>query len=439
MKNNKLWYLTKQSLNRKIKSKWFIVVNILLVILIVGLINIDSVISAFGGKFNETTEILVIDKTNSNYETLNQSLENNKKILEDSTNFKLTKYEKTEKEARNEVEDEDKILVIIDNDETNYMSAKIVSNSYIDTILYQILASSINSTKENYALSISNIDINELASVNTPIEIQREFLNEEKNKSGENMKMIMSTVFPILILPFFMLSIFLVQMIGAEVNDEKTTRGMEIIISNVSPKTHFFSKIIAGNLFVLIQGIILLLAGLAGLTIRKFIGTNSLVNTNMMDIKGLIDMFTASGIMDKIWIIIIFTLILLILSFLAYSLVAGILASMTTNTEDFQQVQTPIIIVSLIGYYLAMMAAMFNGSLFIRVMSYVPFISCLLSPALFIMGQITIIDVLISIVIMILTVFLLIKYGLRIYKVGILNYSSDKIWSKIFRAVKNEK
>ena len=53
----------------------------------------------------------------------------------------------------------------------------------------------------------------------------------------------MTSVFPSLILPFFMLTIFLVQMIGAEVNDEKTTRGMEIIISNVSPKTHFLQKL----------------------------------------------------------------------------------------------------------------------------------------------------------------------------------------------------
>ena len=211
---------------------------------------------------------------------------------------------------------------------------------------------------------------------------------------------------------------------------------MEIIISNVSPKTHFFSKVIAGNLFVFIQAFLLLLSGGIGMIIRNKIGTSSLVNTNLIDVKGFIDILTASGMIDKIWIIIIFTVILLILTFLAYSLVAGVLASMTTNTEDYQQVQTPIIIISLAGYYLAMMAALFNGSLFIRIMSYVPFISSLLSPALFLMGQITIIDVLISIGLMVVTVILLIKYGLRIYKVGILNYSSNGIWKKIFGAIK---
>ena len=38
--------------------------------------------------------------------------------------------------------------------------------------------------------------------------------------------------------------------VDSEINEEKTTRSMEIIISNVSPKIHFLSKIISSNLFL---------------------------------------------------------------------------------------------------------------------------------------------------------------------------------------------
>ena len=55
--------------------------------------------------------------------------------------------------------------------------------------------------------------------------------------------------------------VFLIQMIGAEINEEKTTKSMEIIISNVSPKTHFLSKVIAANAFVFIQGALLIVFG----------------------------------------------------------------------------------------------------------------------------------------------------------------------------------
>ena len=93
-------------------------------------------------------------------------------------------------------------------------------------------------------------------------------------------------------------------------------------------------------------------------------------------------------------------------------------------------------IICFISYYLAVMSSMFNGSIFIRLLSYVPLISCLLSPALLAIGQITIIDVLISITTLGLLIFVLVKYGLKIYKIGILNYSTDKMWSKIFKAAK---
>jgi ABC-2 type transport system permease protein len=129
---------------------------------------------------------------------------------------------------------------------------------------------------------------------------------------------------------------------------------------------------------------------------------------------------------------------MIILTFVSYSLVAGILASMTTNVEDFQQLQTPIIIISLVGYYLSMMVSMFDGSIFIRIMSYIPFISSMLSPTLYIMGEIGVGDLLLSIILLLGTIFILIKYGLRIYKVGILNYSETNLWKKMFKAIKEK-
>ena len=68
-------------------------------------------------------------------------------------------------------------------------------------------------------------------------------------------------------------------------------------------------------------------------------------------------------------LLVILIIILIILSFLAYSLLAGILASITTNMEDFQQMQSPIVFISLIGYYLSLLAVMFDGSMFIKIVS----------------------------------------------------------------------
>ena len=280
----------------------------------------------------------------------------------------------------------------------------------------------------------SNISPEDLAKISSPVKLERKILDENKKIEDENIQMIMSTVFQVLILPFFALTMFLVQMVGAEINDEKTTRGMEIIISNVSPKTHLFSKVIASNLFVLFQAALLIIYAIIGFIIRNLIGNS--ISVSNFDLSKVVNSILQSDIGSSLAYIIPLALILMILTFVAYALLAGILASMTTNIEDFQQMQMPIVIISLIGYYLAMMAGMFEGSLFIKILSFIPFISAILAPSLLVLGQIGITEVIIAIILLLITIWALLKYGMRIYKVGILNYSSKNLWKKMFKALK---
>lgn len=435
---NKLWYLTGVSLKRKIKSKWFVIVNIILMFAIVGLFNIDSIIGFFGGDFNEKQKIYVIDNTNTSFEIFKDSIEKTDINLKNSNSYEVKKYNKSLEDGKKKIKKEEKAIIIeLNSNEKDILKAKVISNTFIDTIDYQIITNCLTNLRTNYAIASLGLSEDEITKLYSDIKIDRIILDENKKSKDENMETIMSTVFPFIILPFFILSIYLVQMIGAEVNDEKTTRGMEIIISNVSPKTHFASKIIAGNTFVLIQGIILLLDSAIGLLVRKLMGGSNLIAKAGFDVTDILKKALDTDLINQLIYIIPLMLISMILTFIAYSLVAGILASMTTNTEDFQQVQTPIVLVSLVGYYLSMMAGIFKGAAFIKVLSFVPFISAILAPSLLVLGQISILDVIIGIIILIFTNFILVKYGLRIYKVGILNYSSKDLWKKMFKAIKN--
>ena len=60
----------------------------------------------------------------------------------------------------------------------------------------------------------------------------------------------------------------------------------------------------------------------------------------------------------------------------------------------------------------------------------------MLSPTLYVMGEITIFDLIGSILLLIGLIYILIKYGMRIYKVGILNYSGIGLWKKMAKAMK---
>ncbi len=424
------------SLDKKIKTKWFIVANVIFFIALAGLVNIDNVVKFFGGDFEETTHIMVLDEVGV-YDTFSATYKNASKYIENLSNTKIEKYTKTKKDGEKEVEkDNDKILLVLDKDKNNYLKVDLISYNGVDALTETAITSTLNEVKGSLVLNKYNVSPKLLEELNTKVDVNKVRL--DKKDTDKYTEQITGVVFPLIILPFFMLSMFLVGMIGAEVNEEKTSKSMEIIISNVSPKIHFFSKVIAGNLFVLIQGVLLVFYALVGLVIRMLISGPNLLSTIPSEAKEMVNVITQSGIMSKIGIILPTTLILMILTFVGYSLLAGILASMTTNQEDYQQLQTPIVIISLVGYYMSMMASVFEGSIFIKVASYVPFISALLSPVLLFLGQITYIDVLISLGLMILVIWLLIKYGLRIYKVGILNYSSSNLWKKMFKAVKNK-
>ena len=270
--------------------------------------------------------------------------------------------------------------------------------------------------------------------INSGIDIENVVLDEENSEDN----LAVASVMQILMLPIFMLIMFLVQMIGAEVNEEKSTKSMEIIISNVSPKIHFMSKVISSNLFVIIQGLLLIVYVVIGVVLRYILCGGSLMGEFDSEITDVVSSLSLAGVTNTLSYMIPIILIMMLLTFVAYSLLAGVLASMTTNLEDFQQLQTPIVIVSLAGYYLSMMAGFFKGSLFVRIMSYIPFVSVMLTPTLYVMGEITLYDLIGSIVLLIGTIYLLIKYGLRIYKVGILNYSQSGLWKKMFKAMKEK-
>ena len=103
--NKKLLFLTKTSLLKKIKSKWFLVVNILILIIIIGIINIDSIISFFGGDFNDNLEIVVIDNTNSVYDIFKSSIDSSKNVLGSNTSIVIEKTNKKEKELEKNIDD----------------------------------------------------------------------------------------------------------------------------------------------------------------------------------------------------------------------------------------------------------------------------------------------------------------------------------------------
>ena len=446
---NKFKFLTRESIKKKIGTKSFKIVNIILFIIIVGLVNLDSVVKFFGGDFDEPINIYVVDEVDV-YDDFKSVMENSYFDSLQSYNATVVKSDKTLDELKQDIIDEesDDIIINIKKVEEvtyeNVFDVDFISFEYVDTLMYANIVNAINTVKEDRALEMANISQELLSSITKNVEINRVMLSDDIKDNEEFMELIGGVITLVFVIPIFILVTMLVQMIGAEINEEKSTKSMEIIISSVTPEVHFMSKLISANVFAITQGALLILYSIIGAVIRALtVGSTSSVNQvigtadNMGQINTYINMFLQSEIFDKLLIGIPFFIIIILLSFLAYSLLIGILASITTSIEDYQQIQTPVMIFLMMGYFMAIYASVFQGATFINVMAYIPFISGILAPVMYTLGEVSIWGLMISAGLLIITCILLYRFGLKVYKVGILNYSSSNLWKKIFEALKN--
>lgn len=426
---NKAWFLIKQSLKKKMDTKWFKIVNVLICLLLIGVINIDKIINVFGGDFKDTVNIYLTGDNNY-LEGFNAYFLTNKKILNDERTYEIAYSPDSVDTLKEKIADTNNIIVNINLDATEYLKADIISYNKIDTITYNLLSASLTGMKTSMALNYNGLSSEEMAKITSPISINRVVTNEKEITASEDATNMSLIVF---LVPFFMLIVLLVQMIGAEINDEKTTRGMEIIISNVPAKVHLLTKIASSSIFVILQSLLLFTYSIIGILIH---GGLSLGSGKSNIIGNLVESLKISGTFDILLKGAPILIIIFLLSFFIYATLAGVLASMTTSAEDFQQLQTPLMIVLMLGYYIGIMASAFKGSIFIRIISYIPFLSSMVAPITYILGETSLIDLVISALILFISCLVLLKYGIRVYKVGILNYSSKDLWKKVFQSLK---
>lgn len=436
---NKRNYIIKMSLRKKIKSKWFLGINIFIFIIMLLTININTIINMFGGDYKEEKVIEVIDNIEV-YDLIKQHIEEYSKYS--ATPIKIERYSKNEIELNNYVKRNNNIYgLIINYDYENYISASVISNDKVSNIIMNPISNSLNRIRYDKAMGGLGLSSDIIDKLNASVNIDNIILVENNNKDkndiqNKNNNIVGVVAVIVFTMPFFFIITTLVQMIGAEINEEKSTKAMEVIIGNISPKEHLIAKIISCTSFTILQILLLIIYVIIGITIRNNTGIQIDTESNRMMndiVKSMIDPNIVSSMVKIIPLLIVF----LVFTLITYAILAGVLASMTTNIDDFQQLQTPIMLTISIGFYLSILAAIFEGAKLIKFMSYIPLVSFMLSPSLYMLNQVSIISVIVSLLLQIVFTFLVYKYGLKVYKVGILNYSGDHLWKKIFRAIKS--
>ncbi len=432
-------YIIKMSLKKKIKSKWFLGINIFIFIIMLLTININTIINMFGGDYKEEKVIEIIDNVGV-YDKVQKNIADYSKY--NTSSIRVENYDGNEDDLRKYIKGKNNVFgLVIDYDYDNYIKASLIGKNEVSNSIVSAVSNSLNRIRYDMAMSNLGLSQNVINQLNASVKIDNIILLSKdinKKSNGQNSTNDIVGVVAVIVftMPFFFIITTLVQMIGAEINEEKSTKAMEVIIGNVSPKEHLIAKIVSCTTFTILQILLLVMYAFIGITIRNKTGIRIDTESNRIlndIIKSMIDPNIVSAMVKILPLLIIS----LVFTLVTYAILAGVLASMTTNIDDFQQLQTPIMLTISIGFYLSILASIFEGAKLIKFMSYIPLVSFMLSPSLYMLNQVSTISVIVSVIVQILFTFWVYKYGLKVYKVGILNYSGDHLWKKIFGAIKS--
>lgn len=274
----------------------------------------------------------------------------------------------------------------------------------------------------------SSLNENEFELYHQSIEIQNTILQEDVQLDADKQNIVFMLITSIY---FTMLSFS--TSVANEVIYEKSTRQLELILTSVSAKTHFLSKMIIGWFVILIQA----------LTVFIYIAIAAFVRCLYDEGKGLIQLINKLGLMKieqqtileflknipleiDFILKVFFILFFLMIGILLLQMVLVVISSFIANIEEAGNVQGPFYMILLGVYYFALSLntpyQMSEGLGY--VLSFFPFLSMLFMPCRLLIQNVNIIELSLSALISCVFMALILTKGSKIYQRGVLDYTS---------------
>lgn len=203
-----------------------------------------------------------------------------------------------------------------------------------------------------------------------------------------------------------------VSIISQEIAVEKGSRIMEIILSSVSPTTHFLGKLIGILLVIMTQVVI-------------YIGLYFLISFVLRQLN-LLDSFEGLNIGELLQgssNVVVLGIVYAISGILIYTVLAGFLGSLVSKTEDVNKMITPIIFLALGGFYVGMFALNSTNNPLVRITSQIPLFTPFIMPFRVAAETVSSTEIVISIIVSVLFMAFVLWFSLLFYKSNVLIYS----------------
>lgn len=220
----------------------------------------------------------------------------------------------------------------------------------------------------------------------------------------------------------FMMIVLYGQMIAVSVTTEKSNRSIEVLVTSTTPTSLLFGKVIAGAIASVMQvGIVLIcLLGSYQLNREAWGGSLDMIFNIPAEVLVTFAFFGLGG-------------------FLFYAFLHGAMGALVSKTEDISKAISGLMIVIMVVYMLSLMQLSNVDGIIIKVLSFLPFSSYSAMFARIAMGSVSMVEVIISGVILVASIVGAGWLGAIIYRMGTLRYGNPIKFTKILKEIKNEK
>lgn len=439
--------IRREYLNR-VKKKSFIILTFLAPVLFAAMCILPSVIMM--GAKEEAKKVAVIDASG----IVMPSLENTETVTYvDCPGADLETMKADLKEG-----DYDAVLSISELDTVNKtFTSDVFSIKPLGLDMTENISNQINSALQNYKISSYDIEGLEdiMKDVKSKVKLRSYTLNDagEETISESGVFMGVSMVLGMIIYMF--IAIFS-GMVMSSVIEEKSSRVVEVLISSVKATELLFGKIISVALVAITQfmlwigltlaiiGVVSAVAGpeLFGSADTEQIAQMSGMSADQMaaiteaasDSDGLATVLSTVRTMPLGEIVICF-IIYFVFGYMLYASLFAAIGSAGESENDTQQLQIPITIPLLIGFFIAIYAFKAPDSSIVFWGSMIPFTSPIVMLAR-LPFTVPLWEVILSIVLLVATFALCAWLASKIYKVGILMYGKKSTWKDLWKWLK---
>ena len=392
-----------------VKRKSFIISNIIILLIIVIGFNVPKFLS---GIKEESTKVTVLDNEN----IFEGRLDNlHEQFLELGYDVQVDK-ESSKEEVQEKVKNKEiSSAIILTKTDSGLYFEYLVDGMGLNTTVPTEVISAIQLTYQNMQLAQLGIPEENLPKINTESNISVTSLSSDESSSNVFVMMMLSIV-------LFYAIYFYAYQVSSAITIEKTSRIIETLVTSTSPKIIVLGKTIGIGLVGIMQTLILILVSV--------VCANTFLPPETA--KAIFEMMKLSP--QMIGIIAVYYL----LGYSLYALLYALTGSTVSKPEEIQSANGPVAILAVIGFYLSYFTMMNPTSNLNEIAALVPISSPFCMPFRVMMGLSSTNEVILSIVILLVTIFIVANISIKIYSSAILNYGERISLKKMFGMYKSK-